>query len=276
MNRSREWPGLLLWILLCECTGFVTSQWKPGAWHAALVKPAWNPPSWLFAPVWILLYALMGVAAWLVWRSAEAPGRRAALGLFLVQLALNGAWSWIFFGRHAIGGALVEIALLWLAILATLLAFRRVSRPAAWLLVPYLAWVAFATALTFAIWTLNGSAPAPAPGRTAAADSGGWEEVRIGTDAVFNGLHFVDSSFGWIVGGSPFVSGGVVGRTEDGGKTWRYLTGVTQGGPSSGLSAIHGFDRMRACAAGDGVFTLVTLPRRRRVRFLVVMVCPFT
>jgi tryptophan-rich sensory protein len=106
--------------------------------------------------VWILLYAVMGVAAWLVWRSAEAPGRRAALGLFLVQLALNGAWSWIFFGRHAIGGALVEIALLWLAILATLFAFRRVSRRAAWLLAPYLAWVTFASALMFAIWRLNG------------------------------------------------------------------------------------------------------------------------
>ena len=97
--------------------------------------------------------------------------------------------------------------------------------------------------------TQRAAPSAPTPG-----DSGGWEEIRIGTDAVFNGLHFVDSSFGWIVGGSPFVSGGVVGRTEDGGKTWRYLTGVTQGGPSSGLSAIHGFDRMRACAAGDGVF----------------------
>lgn len=84
--------------------------------------------------------------------------------------------------------------------------------------------------------------------------SGGWEEVRIGTDAVFSGLHFVDPSVGWIVGGSPFVDGGIVGRTEDGGRTWRYVTGVTRGGRTSGLGAVHGFDRMRACAVGDGVF----------------------
>jgi tryptophan-rich sensory protein len=145
-----------LWILLCEATGFVASRWRPGEWHAALAKPAWNPPNGVFAPVWIALYALMGIAAWLVWRSPEGRGRRMALGLFLVQLALNGAWSWIFFGRHAIGAALAEIALLWLAILATGLAFGRVSKAAAWLLAPYLAWVTFATALTFAIWRLNG------------------------------------------------------------------------------------------------------------------------
>ncbi len=87
-----------------------------------------------------------------------------------------------------------------------------------------------------------------------AKDAGGWEEIRIGTDAVFNGLHFVDADTGWIVGGSPFVSGGIAGRTEDGGMTWRYVTGVTGGGPTSVLSAVRGFDRMRACAVGDGVF----------------------
>jgi len=156
MDAPKRWGGLAFWILLSEGTGFVASQWKPGAWHAAIVKPPWNPPNWLFAPVWILLYALMGIAAWLVWRGVEAPGRRTALGLFLVQLVLNGAWSWLFFGRHAIGPALFEITLLWLAILATLLAVRRISKTAAWLLAPYLAWVTFATALTFAVWRLNG------------------------------------------------------------------------------------------------------------------------
>jgi photosystem II stability/assembly factor-like uncharacterized protein len=83
---------------------------------------------------------------------------------------------------------------------------------------------------------------------------GGWEEIALGTDAVFSGLHFVDAKTGWIVGGSPFVAGGVAGRTEDGGKTWRYVTGVTGGGPAFDLSAVHGFDRMRACAAGEGIF----------------------
>lgn len=155
MDALRRGPGLVLWILLCVGTGGIASQWKPGPWHAALVKPAWNPPDAVFAPVWILLYVLMGVAAWLVWRSAGAPGRGTALALFLVQLALNGAWSWLFFGRHAIGAALVEIVFLWVAILATVLVFRRISRAAAALLAPYLAWVTFASALTFAIWRLN-------------------------------------------------------------------------------------------------------------------------
>ena len=94
------------------------------------------------------------------------------------------------------------------------------------------------------------AAPASAAG-PAGRNAGGWEEVPIGTDAVFNALHFVDAETGWIVGGSPFVSGGVAGRTEDGGKTWRYVTGVTGGGPTSGLSAVHGFHRMRACAVGE-------------------------
>ena len=99
------------------------------------------------------------------------------------------------------------------------------------------------------------TAERPAAVAAGRSDSGGWEEIRIGTDAVFSGLHFVDADVGWIVGGSPFVSGGVVGRTEDGGKTWRFVTGVTKGGPTSGLTAVHGFDHMRACAVGDGVFT---------------------
>ncbi len=88
----------------------------------------------------------------------------------------------------------------------------------------------------------------------AGAGSGGWEEVGLGTDAVFNDVHFVDAEVGWIVGGSPFVAGGVAGRTEDGGRTWRYVTGITKGGATSGLNAVHGFDRMRACAVGDGVY----------------------
>jgi benzodiazapine receptor len=155
-TQAARWPSLALWIILCEGTGWIASQWKPGAWYAALVKPAWNPPGSVFFPVWTLLYALMGVAAWLVWQKADAPGRRFALGLFLVQLLLNGAWSWIFFGLHAITAALYEIALLWLAILATMLAFRRISRASAWLLAPYLVWVSFATALTFALFRLNG------------------------------------------------------------------------------------------------------------------------
>jgi len=90
-NQALRWPSLVLWIILCEGTGWFASQWKPGAWHTALVKPPWNPPSSVFFPVWTLLYAFMGVAAWLVWLRADAHGRRFALGVFLVQLVLNGA-----------------------------------------------------------------------------------------------------------------------------------------------------------------------------------------
>ncbi len=93
------------------------------------------------------------------------------------------------------------------------------------------------------------------PARAVApAGFGGWEEVRIGTDAWFHGLHFVDANTGWIVGSSPFVPGGIAGRTEDGGKTWRYVSGVTKGGPTRGLAAVRGLDRMRACAVGAGIF----------------------
>jgi photosystem II stability/assembly factor-like uncharacterized protein len=107
--------------------------------------------------------------------------------------------------------------------------------------------------LALALLTAGCAKKAPAPPRDATG-FGGWEEIRIGTDAWFHGLHFVDGENGWIVGSSPFVAGGIVGRTEDGGKTWRYVSGVTKGGPTSGLAAVHGFDRMRACAVGSGAY----------------------
>lgn len=125
-------------------------------WYAALNKPSFNPPNAIFAPVWTLLYAMMAIAAWLVWK---APGksalRTAALRIFWLQLFLNFAWSWIFFRQHQLAGALLEIGLLWLAIVAATLLFLRVTRLAAWLMLPYLAWVAFAAVLNFAIWRLN-------------------------------------------------------------------------------------------------------------------------
>ena len=127
----------------------------PGDWHAALAKPSWNPPGWLFGPVWSALYAMMAVAAWLVWKRGGVASQRKALGLFLVQLLLNAAWTPLFFGLHQTGIAFAEILLLWLAIAATLIAFRRVSRPAAWLLAPYLAWVGFAAALNGTLWRMN-------------------------------------------------------------------------------------------------------------------------
>ena len=125
-------------------------------WYAGLEKPAWTPPGWLFGPVWSALYAMMTAAAWLVWARHGLSGARLAMGLFFVQLGLNAAWSVIFFGIRSPGAALVEIVALWLAILGTILAFRPRSKAAAWLLVPYFAWVSFAVLLNYSLWKLNG------------------------------------------------------------------------------------------------------------------------
>ena len=144
--------ALVGWLALCFAAAAVGARYQPGAWYAGLRKPAWNPPSWLFAPVWTVLYAMMGVAAWLVWREA---GLSREIGLFVVQLALNAAWSWLFFGLRRPGLAFADIVVLWLCILATLSAFWSVRPLAALLLVPYLAWVTFAAALNAALWRLN-------------------------------------------------------------------------------------------------------------------------
>jgi tryptophan-rich sensory protein len=123
------------------------------SFYAQLVKPSWAPPAWLFGPVWSALYALMGVAAWLVWRS---PGsRRVALGVFGVQLAANALWSWLFFAWHRGALAAVEVLVLLALIVATIKAFSRISRVSALLLVPYLLWVSFASVLTWAVWRAN-------------------------------------------------------------------------------------------------------------------------
>jgi len=124
-------------------------------WYPTLDKPAWTPPDSLFGPVWTALYLMMGVAAWLVWRRAGKERARYPLALFALQLLLNAGWSLLFFGLRSPGLGLIEIALLWLAIAATLWAFARVQGWAALLLVPYLAWVSFAAALNLAIWRMN-------------------------------------------------------------------------------------------------------------------------
>ncbi|MFZ2279388.1 MAG: TspO/MBR family protein [Prosthecobacter sp.] len=151
---SNKRHGLVLagFIVVTFCAPLLSVGSMPGAWYAALHKPSWNPPAWLFGPAWTLLYTLMAVAAWLVWKRV---GCSRPLGLYFVQLALNAAWTPIFFGAHQLGWALFEIVLLWIAILATLLSFRRVNRAAGWLFAPYLAWVTFATVLNFTLWKLN-------------------------------------------------------------------------------------------------------------------------
>jgi tryptophan-rich sensory protein len=121
-------------------------------WYPSIDKPVWNPPSWIFGPVWTVFYAMMAMAVWLVWRKT---GWNGALTWFAVQLALNAAWSPLFFGLHRIDLALIDIALLWVAIIGTMVAFWQVTSVAGWLFVPYLLWVSFATVLNFTLWQLN-------------------------------------------------------------------------------------------------------------------------
>jgi translocator protein len=153
-----RWLWLVLWIVGCLAVGGFGGRWTapqiPG-WYQTLTKPSFNPPGWIFGPVWTTLYILMAVAAWRVTESPESRLRTLGITLFVFQLALNLAWSWIFFHKHAIGMAAVEVALLWCAIGATTLVFSRVSASAAWLMAPYWAWVTFASILNAAIWRLN-------------------------------------------------------------------------------------------------------------------------
>lgn len=150
-----KWLALAGFVALTLCVGalggFATAQ-SVAEWYPTLVKPSWTPPPWLFAPVWTTLYIMMAVAAWLVWLKGNARG---ALALFAGQLLLNLAWSFLFFGARSPGLGLIDIVLLWLMIAATIFAFSLKSRAAALLLVPYLAWVSFATALNLSVWMLN-------------------------------------------------------------------------------------------------------------------------
>lgn len=150
-----RWPALVGWIILCFATAVPASLWPPAEWYAALNKPEWNPPSWVFGPVWTTLYLMMAVSAWLVWRQGGFARQLRPLSVFLVQLALNALWSPLFFGLKQLGVAFAEIIVLWLAIGCTIIVFWRVHRTAAWLLVPYLAWVSFAAFLNWTLWRLN-------------------------------------------------------------------------------------------------------------------------
>lgn len=155
VSTVRSIAGLTGWLLISFSAGGIGSQFTPGAWYDALAKPAWTPPGAVFGPVWTVLYALMGVAAWLVWRRRGFAGAGPALAVFLAQLVLNALWSYLFFGAQRIDAALLDIAALWLLILVTAVLFWREDRRAGALLLPYLAWVGFAAALNFAIWRLN-------------------------------------------------------------------------------------------------------------------------
>lgn len=160
MERRTVWIqaiGLVAWLtasFAAAAVGAVASA-SAGTFYQSLTRPAWAPPGWLFGPVWSVLYLLMGIAAWLVWRSHGWRRARVALSLFLVQLGVNALWSWLFFAWRLGAASFAEVIVLWVLVAWTLVAFWRVRRAAGALLIPYLLWVGFATALTYAIWRLN-------------------------------------------------------------------------------------------------------------------------
>ena len=159
-GSRRQWLVLAGFVLLClavgSIAGWATNQ-SVTTWYQTLNRPSWTPPGWVFAPVWTVLYIMMGVAAWRIWRAGGgfAGAARTALIVFFVQLALNFNWSFAFFAAQSTLAGLITIAVLWLAVALTIRVFQPIDRLAAWLLAPYLAWVSFASALNFAFWVLN-------------------------------------------------------------------------------------------------------------------------
>ena len=151
------WLSLVAWLALCMAAGAVGAVASANArdFYTELSRPAWAPPGWIFGPMWTTLYVLMGISAWLVWRERHQASARTGLWLFVIQLAVNSLWTWLFFAWRTGVGALAGIIVLALLIIATMAAFARVKRVAAVLLVPYLIWVLFATALTVSVWRLN-------------------------------------------------------------------------------------------------------------------------
>lgn len=156
-SKVTQAAGLIGWLIVCfiaSAVGAVASV-QAGSFYNQLVRPDWAPPSWVFGPVWTVLYALMGIAAWLVWRTGGIRAARVPLALFLIQLVLNALWSWLFFAWQSGGFAFLDTLALWLTILATVAAFWRVKPLAGSLLIPYLLWVGFASALNYSVWQLN-------------------------------------------------------------------------------------------------------------------------
>ncbi len=150
---------LIISIILCvgvgAIAGYLTAGESSGEWFRNLQKPSFQPPNWIFGPVWTTLYILMGISLWKVWKKPNSRERNIAITIFFAQLLFNFLWSVLFFNWHAIGMALIDILILWILILATIFSFAKHSKVAAWLLVPYISWVSFATILTYTIWKMN-------------------------------------------------------------------------------------------------------------------------
>ena len=158
-SKSAAASGLVLWLAVCFLAAAVgaSASLQAGPFYAGLVRPDWAPPAAVFGPVWTALYAMMAVAAWLVWKRREVWLARMALGLFVLQLILNALWSWLFFAWNQGALSFLDIVMLWVLIAATTALFWRIRLLAGLLLVPYLAWVTFASALNYQIWQLNPS-----------------------------------------------------------------------------------------------------------------------
>jgi translocator protein len=155
--KSKQVLGLILWLLItffAAGIGTIASL-KAGIFYQQLIRPEWAPPSWLFAPVWTILYLLMGIDAWLVWRVKGFRAARISLSLYIIQLAVNALWTWLFFVWRQGQISFIEIIILWILILCTLIAFWQVRMINGILLIPYLAWVSFASVLTYVTWKLN-------------------------------------------------------------------------------------------------------------------------
>lgn len=159
---ARSWLALLVFLVVTFAAAAIGSSFTAssvGDWYPTLARPTWAPPDWVFGPVWTVLYALMAVAAWLVWRQRGIRGASVALGLYAGQLIANAAWSVLFFGLRDVRAAFADIVVLWVLIVLTLVAFWRRSFVAGLFITPYLAWVSFAALLNGAIWVLNGPRP---------------------------------------------------------------------------------------------------------------------
>ena len=151
------WSIIVLvgFVGICFLAATTGAMFRPGDWYEQLRKPVWRPPNWVFPPAWTFLYLTIAVSGWLVWRTSGFAGAAFPFAIYLVQLILNASWSPIFFGMRRPDLAFIEVVMLWLSIIATIAAFHRVNAVAAWLLLPYLAWVTFAAALNLTIWRLN-------------------------------------------------------------------------------------------------------------------------
>lgn len=155
MKAKQKYLGLAGWLGLCYLTGLIGSRFQPDDWYASLSKPSFTPSGWVFPVVWNILYTMMGIAAWLVWLRKRVTDIRVPISLFLAQLAVNGSWSWVFFGLHQLGASVVVIASLFSLVIATMVGFWRVRPASGWLLFPYALWLVFAGVINVLVWKSN-------------------------------------------------------------------------------------------------------------------------